>query len=232
MSISGLFDELAHAGEEHLDLHYVSTFDRKSQVDLTEDLVLMQDLGIDETSTVLDLGAGTGAFALAAAPFCRRLVAVDVSPAMLDLLRTKTDERRLSNIELVRAGFLSYEHQGEPVDFIYSRHALHHLPDFWKALALQRMASFLRPGGILRIRDLIFSFNPADADRFIEAWLAGAAARPEDGWTRAELETHLREEYSPFSWLLDEMLDRAGFTIREAHHYESRVYSAYTCVKR
>jgi hypothetical protein len=106
------------------------------------------------------------------------------------------------------------------------------LPDFWKALALQRMASFLKPGGILRLRDLIFSFDPADADRYIETWLAGAAARSEDGWTRAELETHLREEYSPFSWLLDAMLDRTGFTIDEAHHHESRIYSAYTCVKR
>jgi hypothetical protein len=41
-----------------------------------------------------------------------------------------------------------------------------------------------------------------------------------------------REEYSPINWLLDEMLDRAGFTIREALHYKSRIYSAYTCMKR
>jgi ubiquinone/menaquinone biosynthesis C-methylase UbiE len=232
MTIGRLFDEIAYAGEEHLDPRYVSSYDRKSQIDPTEDLVLLQDLGLDETSTVIDLGAGTGMFALAAAPLCRRVIAVDVSPAMLGLLRAKAEQRGLGNIEFVQAGFLTYEHQGGPADFIYSRHALHHLPDFWKAIALQRLASFLKPGGVLRLRDLIFSFNPADADRLIETWLAGAAARPEDGWTRAELETHLREEYSPFSWLLDAMLDRAGFAIQEAEHDESHIYSAYTCVKR
>ncbi len=232
MEIGRLFNEIANAGEEHLDPQYVLSFDRKSQVDFTEDLALLQGLGLDETSTVIDLGAGTGAFSLVASPLCRGVIAVDVSPAMLDLLRTKAEQSGHGNIETVRAGFLTYEHQGEPADFIYSRHALHHLPDFWKAIAIQRMASFLKSGGVLRMRDLIFSFDPADADRYLETWLAGAAERPEDGWTRAELETHLREEYSPFSWLLDPMLERAGFTIREAHHYESRIYSAYTCVKR
>jgi SAM-dependent methyltransferase len=232
LSINTIFDELGNAGEEHLDPHYVLSFDRKSQVDLTEDLVLLRRVGLDETSIVIDLGAGTGAFSLIAAPVCRTVIAVDVSPAMLGLLRTKAEQRGLNNIENVRAGFLTYEHQGELADFIYSRHALHHLPDFWKAIALQRMASFLKPGGVLRLRDLVFSFEPADANRYIEPWLAGAAARSEDGWTRAELETHLRDEYSPFSWLLEPMFERAGFTIQEVHHYESRIYSAYTCVKR
>ena len=232
MSSGWLFDEFAHAGDEHLDSDYVVRYDRKAQVDPTEDLVLLKDLGLDESSTVIDLGTGTGAFALAVAPLCRRVVAVDVSPVMLSFLCAKAEQQGLNNIELVRAGFLSYEHQGDPGDFVYSRHALHHLPDLWKTIALQHLASFLRPGGVLRLRDLIFSFDLPDAERVIEAWLTGAAERPEDGWTRSELETHLREEYSTFSWLLEAMLDRAGFEIRQADHHESRIYSAYACVKR
>ena len=73
----------------------------------------------------------------------------------------------------------------------------------------------LRPGGVFFLRDLVFSFEPHDAESTIEQWLARAAARPEDGWTRAELETHVREEFSTYNWLLEPMLERAGFEIRE-----------------
>jgi ubiquinone/menaquinone biosynthesis C-methylase UbiE len=232
MKDSWLFDEFAHAGAEHLDPEYVTGYDHKARFDPTEDLTALRDLGLRETSTLVDLGVGTGTFALAAAPLCRRVVAVDISSAMLDRLRVKAAQHGLGNIEAVHAGFLTYEHRGDPADFVYSRHALHHLPDFWKAFALQRIASFLGAGGVLRLRDLIYSFDPRDAEHFITAWLAYAAPRPEEGWTRAELETHVREEYSPFSWLLEAMLERAGFEIRQAEHHATRIYSTYTCVKR
>lgn len=225
-------DETAHAGDEHLDPAYIATYDRKAATDPAEDVALLRDLGMDESSVLLDLGAGTGTFALAAAPFCRRVVAVDVSPAMLAILREQAGRSGLRNVDAVQGGFLSYEHEGDPPDFVYSRNALHHLPDFWKALALARIAAMLRPGGVLFLRDLVYSFDPSEAGGAIEAWLAGAAPRPEVGWTRDEFVTHLREEYSTFSWLLEPLLERAGFAIREARHRPSGIYAAYLCVKR
>jgi SAM-dependent methyltransferase len=224
-------DELTHAGSEHLDATYVPGYDRKAGTDPAEDLVLLRDLGLNETHTLVDLGAGTGTLALAAAPLCRRVVAVDVSPVMLSLLRQKAAQSGIGNIECVQRGFLTYEHRGDLADFVYSRHALHHLPDFWKVLALERIAAILKPSGVLYLRDLVFSFAPRETERVIEAWLAGAPEQPEHGWTRSELEAHLREEHSTFSWLLEPMIERAGFAIRHAHHGESRVHSAYTCVK-
>jgi hypothetical protein len=106
------------------------------------------------------------------------------------------------------------------------------LPDFWKAVALARIAAMLRPRGVLRLRDLVFSFAPADATSAVEAWLASAPASPDEGWTREELEIHLREEHSTFSWLLEPMLERSGFEITDVSHRSSRVFSAYTAVKR
>jgi len=186
---------------------------------------------LNETQTLVDIGAGTGAFVLAAAPFCRRVVAVDVSPAMLDVLRQKSRPLGIGNVEYVPAGFLTYEHRGERADFVYSRHALHHLPDFWKALVRVHIAALLKPGGVLYLRDLVFSFEPGEAELVIENWLANAPQSADVGWTRAELETHLREEYSTFSWLLEPMIERAGFKIQDVQHGASRVHSAYTCVK-
>lgn len=225
-------DESANAGEEHLDPDYVAGYDRKAGTDPTDDIAVLRGLGLDRTSTVVDLGAGTGTFALAIAPFCQRVVAVDVSPPMLAAMTTGAAELGLQNVEIVRGGFLSYAHQGEPADFVYSRNALHHLPDFWKALALRRVAEMLRPGGVLRLHDLVFSCELDEIEPMIDDWLAGAAKRPEDGWTRPEYETHLREEYSTFSWLLAPMLERAGFAIHEASSRPGRPYAAYTCVKR
>ena len=224
-------DELARAGEEHLDPAYVAAYDRKAGVDPTEDVALLRKLGLDNAATLVDLGAGTGAVALAAAPFCRRVVAVDVSQAMLDFGRKEAAGRGVDNVEWVQAGFLTYEHRGAPADVVYSRNALHHLPDFWKALALDRMTGFLRPGGILRLHDIVYSVGPAEVPTAVEAWLANAAERPEEGWTRAELETHLRDEHSTFSWLLEPMLERTGFEIRDLS-YRMSVYAAYVCVHR
>jgi ubiquinone/menaquinone biosynthesis C-methylase UbiE len=224
-------DELSHAGQEHLDTGYVPGYDRKAGTDPTEDLAVLRALGLNSTHILVDLGAGTGTFALAAAPLCRRVVAVDVSPVMLARLREKATGLGIGNIEYVQRGFLTYEHQGAPADFVYSRHALHHLPDFWKAVALGRIAAILRTGGVLYLRDLVFSCDLSETTQVVEAWLAGASASPASGWTRAELETHLREEYSTFSWLLEPMITRAGFEIRQAEHGAPGVYSTYTCVK-
>lgn len=224
-------DELAHAGSEHLDPGYVPGYDRKAGTDPAEDVEVLRGLGLGEADTVVDLGAGTGTFALAIAPFCHRVIAVDVSPVMLGLLGEKVRQHGIDNVTLVQSGFLSYRHQGEPADVVYTRNALHHLPDFWKVLALDRMAAILKPGGVLRLHDIVYSFEPGDAERALEAWFAGAVTQPEHGWTRTELETHVREEHSTFSWLLEPMLERAGFEIRDVRHSPSQTYSAYTCIK-
>jgi hypothetical protein len=120
-----------------------------------------------------------------------------------------------------------------PVDFVYTRNALHHLPDFWKGIALNRMAGVLEPGGILRLRDLVFSFDLSEAESRIVDWLDTAAAdRPEDGWTREELEAHLREEYSTFTWLLEPLIEHAGFEIVAAEYAAAGVHADYVCVRR
>lgn len=54
---------------------------------------------------------------------------------------------------------------GDPADVVYSRFALHHLPDFWQAIALRRMAETLRPRGVLRLSDVVYDFEPGHAER-------------------------------------------------------------------
>jgi ubiquinone/menaquinone biosynthesis C-methylase UbiE len=177
MTDEQLLDEIAFAGLEHLDADYAAAYDRKARLDPTEDLDGLRARGLGPASTLIDFGAGTGTFAVAAAAVCRRVIAVDVSPVMVEAIRAKVTESGATNVGCVQAGFLSYEHQGAPPDFIYTRNALHHLPDFWKGIALSRMASLLSAGGILRVRDLVFSFDLTEAEGRIANWLDTAAPR-------------------------------------------------------
>jgi SAM-dependent methyltransferase len=217
-------DELSHAGPEHLDATYVAGYDQKSATDWSEDVALLLALRIGASSTVVDLGAGTGAFAEAITPHVQRVIAVDVSEPMVAKMRER-------GIEAVQAGFLTYDHQGEPPDAVVTRNALHHLPDFWKALALSRIAEILRLGGVLLLRDLVFSFAPREARSSIQLWIDSAPADPARGWTSAQLAEHVRTEHSTFTWLLEPMLERAGFEVKSRSLSDDGIYASYTCVR-
>lgn len=222
-----LLDERASAGRESLDAIHVSRYDAKEDGDALGEVRLLHGRGLGASSTVLDLGAGTGQFALAVAPICARVVAAPVSPVMRERLSRKVEASGHGNIDCVSAGFLTYEHSGEPVDFAYSRLALHHLPDLWKVMALARLGRLMRPGAVLRLWDVVYSFQPAEAEERIEAWCATGGSAAESDWTRAELEEHVRDEHSTFTWLLEPAIERAGFRIEDAEYSPDGIFARY-----
>jgi hypothetical protein len=113
---------------------------------------------------------------------------------------------------------------------VYTRNALHQLPDFWKALALTRIAAFMRAGGVLRLRDLIYDFQPSQAEAVFTRWFDHAATDPTRGYTREDFAEHIRTEDSTFRWLFEPMLSAAGFEIATAD-FDGSVYGTYTCIK-
>jgi ubiquinone/menaquinone biosynthesis C-methylase UbiE len=226
-----VLDEIASAGRENLDADHVARYDDKEDADPRAEVSLLQSLGIDGDSTVVDLGAGTGQFTLAAAAVFRRVIAVDVSPVMLRTLRSKIATARVTNVEVEHAGFLTYELDGPPADAVYSRYALHHLPDFWKAMALERMHRMLRPGGIVRLWDVVYSFGPNESAQRIEEWCATGRGDVDTEWIRAELEEHVRDEHSTFTWLLEPMIERIGFTIADATCSDDGFFAKYVLTK-
>ncbi|MEA3364813.1 MAG: class I SAM-dependent methyltransferase [Candidatus Hydrogenedentes bacterium] len=97
-----------------------------------------------------------------AATHCRFVHACDVSKPMVEYARLRAEKQHIKNIAFHHAGFLTYMHEGKPVDVVVSQIALHHIPDFWKAVALQRIAEVLKPGGIFWLKDIVFDFDLAD----------------------------------------------------------------------
>lgn len=227
-----MLDELAHAGPEHLDEEFIAGYDRKQGYpDAAGDIAAFESAGLDTASRIVDLAAGTGQFAVPAAKRFGHVTAADVSPAMVAALRKKAAAADAANLEVVRAGFLSYTHTGPPADGVFTRNGLHQIPDFWKGVALTRIAGLLRPGGVLLLRDFVYDFQPAEAAGIFEDWLANCVTDPAAGYTAADIAEHIRTEYSTYRWLLEPMLDAAGFDIAAVRFYYRR-YAAYTCVRR
>lgn len=224
-----VLDELATAGRENLDPVHAGQYDAKEDARSADEVQLLVELGLDETKDVVDLGAGTGQFALAAAAVSRKVLAVDVSEVMLEQLRAKITSQTISNIEVVNAGFVTYDHAGPPADFVYCRWALHQIPDFWKSVALTRMRRALRPGGVLRLSDIVYSFSPDEAEARVEAWCSTlpATADNEGEWVRSDLEEHVRDEHSTYTWLLEPMIERCGFRIESAHTSQDGFFAEY-----
>lgn len=225
------FDESKMAGVDFADAAQVEVYDRNQTAGTPEkEQALVTRLGISEEHSVIDLGAGTGNFAIQSALTGASVHAVDISPTMLACAQSKAQKLDATNIKFHQAGFLTYKHQDKLADFVVSKNALHILPDFWKLTALLRIAAMLKTEGVFYLRDVIFSFTPADCEVAIDKWIRQAAKPEGEGWTAKDFEMHVREEHSTYGWIIEGMLTRGGLAIAEAN-CNSPTYAEYLCIK-
>ena len=225
------YDEMKHRGVDYSDAAQVAVYDARHQKfrDYRKAAeAIVAAAGIRPEHTVIDMGAGTGAFALYAAPFCRTMYAVDVSPIMLEHARRRAAQAGLTNIVFCAGGFLTYEHQAAPADVLVSVAVLHHLPDFWKLVVLRRAAQMLVPGGRFYLFDIVFP-STLDLAARIDAWLDSMVGAVGAEFA-AEIESHIRDEYSTYDWAMEGLLKRAGFRIDSADYAEN-FSTTYLCTK-
>jgi cyclopropane fatty-acyl-phospholipid synthase-like methyltransferase len=224
------YDDLRQVGTDFESAETVATYDRQQGTSAPEDEALLDRLDVTAGTVMIDIGTGTGSFPRAAARRGARAFAVDVSAAMLAHAEARAGAEGVSGIEFRRAGFLTYAHAGPAADLVTTKYALHHLPDFWKAAALTRIHGWLRPGGRLFLRDVVFSFAPADYAAGAEGWISRMAREDGSGFTRADFATHVREEHSTFAWVMEGLIERTGFRIVSAEK-EDPAYADYLCEK-
>lgn len=229
---SWLFDETIHVGVDYSDKELAQDYDNQHKEFRNfqqEAQRIAESIGLTQESNVLDIGCGTGGLSTHLASICKHVYAVDVSEAMIEVLQGKISQQGLKNVTPVCSGFLTYEHQGEGLDAIFSSISLHHLPDFWKQIVLCRFHDLLQPGGKLFIADVIFSFSPKDYQTSIDDWLNSmrAIAGPK---IVDETIIHIREEYSTWDWIMQGMLERVGFSI-DSKDDSMQNMCAYICTK-
>lgn len=225
-----MYDEMKQGGTDYNEVAEVERYDeRMSRIrDFgAETEMIAEAAGLGEHHRVVDLGCGTGEISVGLAGRCERVIAVDISRVMLDFARKKAAARGAANIEFVQSGFLNYRHEGEPADLVVSQLSLHHLPDFWKMVALTRINAFMREGGTFFLRDIVFSLSMGKYEKTID----GAVERMAEKMGSATgFVNHIKQEYSTFDWIMEEMLYRAGFEIMSAD-YGDFFMAVYACRK-
>lgn len=193
-----------------------------------EEIVNGLNLENAENCTVIDLACGTGALTVQLSKYFKKIIAVDVSNEMLDQARKNAEKHGITNIEFVNSGFLNFK-PSKPADAIITKYAFHHLPDFWKQIALFNMNSILNPNGKLYLADVVYQFDAQNYRSSINNWINSFADNVSPEFLD-EFETHIRDEYSTFDWILRGMLEKSYFKIQNIINNDDFI-AEYFCEK-
>ena len=99
------YNELLPTGVDYTSIVEVKWYDtRMSKLrDIPGEIgIIIDALKPSPESTILEIGSGTGEFAIAIAKLCHKLYAIDVSPVMLDYSREKAKSNNASSMPLNR----------------------------------------------------------------------------------------------------------------------------------
>ena len=213
-------------GRIGLDTAVAAIYDRHDDSDIRARAALKM-LGVEKGWRVADIGCGNGILACEAALMGAEVDAIDISPAMLGLAEIYARDRK-APVRTQSAGLLSFAYEPNSYDLIVSEFTLHHLPDFWKAVALSRIFAALKPGANFYLRDMVFVSMPDGAERGVEQW-ADFNIKNQD-FERDSVVTHMRDEYSTFGWVIERMLTEAGFNLVSAD-YHAPLHGTYVLQK-
>ena len=105
----------------------------------------------------LDVGCGTGAFARRLAERCAAVDAIDVSPEMIAIARSRSAE--VPGVRWLLGDVLTHDLEADGYDAVTAIASLHHLP---LEPGLRRLAALVRPGGVLAVLGLARADSAAE----------------------------------------------------------------------
>ena len=135
---------------------------------------VLDSLHLTPEMTVADVGAGTGYFTLRLASRVAHVIATDLQPQMLELLRAKLGE--ISNVTLIQAGDHDAALPTRCCDVVLMVDVYHELAD--PPAIIGGIATALRPGGRL----VLVEYRGEDPD---------VAIKPEHKTTLVQLKSEL-----------------------------------------
>jgi 2-polyprenyl-3-methyl-5-hydroxy-6-metoxy-1,4-benzoquinol methylase len=111
---------------------------------------ILNDVSFSKEMSIMDFGSGTGLLLSEIAPYVGEITAVDISPSMIAVLKSKKEEIKCP-IQIVQMD-LTKETLDRKFDLIISSMTIHHIED---TLALfKKFHSLLKENGTIAIADL------------------------------------------------------------------------------
>ncbi|MDD2389996.1 MAG: class I SAM-dependent methyltransferase [Desulfobacterales bacterium] len=156
-----------HRGEDswkHKAAHFESLVKEKWAKPDSSRQFLASILAENPGSTVLDIGAGTGAWSVFLAPFAAAVTAIEPSDAMGGILKKKLETENIDNIRLVKGSWPDVE--VTPHDYVLAAHSMYCNTDF-KAF-IRKMISSTRKTCFLLLRALFADSIMARATQHIQ----------------------------------------------------------------
>jgi ubiquinone/menaquinone biosynthesis C-methylase UbiE len=120
---------------------------------------IMTLAGPGKTDVVMEIGAGTGLVSSLLAPKVKKIIAVDISEAMLKIARARAAKAGVGNIEFVKGSFHK-PNVAEKVDIIVTIDALHCTANGdYKKRAIEIMHDFLKDDGKVFLEDEMIVYD-------------------------------------------------------------------------
>lgn len=117
----------------------------------------LEEIGqyLPKDGRILDLGCGFGLFSLyfASVEKNRELIGIDLNENRIRQATTTAEKLGLENVRYQAMNVLDWDSE-ETFDAIYFLDLVHHLPEDFVPVFLNRVTRLLRPGGILVIKDV------------------------------------------------------------------------------
>jgi len=215
MNTIWLYNEFQQTGKDYSLQEEVEVYDPSHNDfrDLVKEIgVVIEWLRPNKGSKLLDIGCGTGNFSIAMARICEKVYSIDISKAMLKYAQEKAISKKIKNISFTHSGYLNFNLPDQSIDGVISSLSLHHLPDFWKSIALERIFNVLKPKGKFYLYDVVIpDHQPSDA---INAFIANQGIKGGD-FMREDTIIHFKEEFSTLDWIMKKLLINAGFIIKK-----------------
>ena len=166
---------------------------------------IVQLTGDHPSWVALDIATGGGHTALAVAPHVARVLATDITAAMLAAAREFVLSRGATNVEFALADAEDLPFAACSFDLVTCRIAAHHFPE--PATFVREVRRVLQPGGLFLLQDQVTPEDPDPA-----TWVTAFENRRDPSHVRA---------LSGAEWLA--LLGASGFSVETEDRFEKRL---------
>ena len=142
---------------QYYELLHPEVYSKKEQTRITSKLQMIDGLVTDNKKNALDVGAGTGNLTGKLLKMSYKVTAVDISPEMCTILKTKySSYLKAGKLTVINSPIDNLSFNAGTFDLITGYSVLHHLPDYLTALGT--LSVFLKKGGVIYIDHEASSF--------------------------------------------------------------------------